>query len=269
MKSATGPSRSARNILVPSGLQTRPLRVMMPSLVLACAAMGVLQEPSRVARKDLSHETSVLVSPWLSALMYFIVFSSSDRTWMPMAPWATAGSISSQSRVLVMQSVMDMRLRPARARRVASTTSSSSLRRRVWTLPRKLTHLIPGLTARIWAWRRRDAEPMTAPSGRASIESYLGEMKASRVSSRGSMVSRCVPSGRKVGTSFIECTQKSTSLVSSATSSSFVKRPLPPISLRALSSFISPEVLMMLICTCSPSLPSSSGNASASLFLVS
>ena len=59
--------------------------------------------------------------------------------------------------------------------------------------------------------------------------------RTSRVSSRSSMHGRTVPSGSHVGTSFIECTQMSTSSPRSATSSSFVKRPLPPISLSAPS----------------------------------
>ena len=57
--------------------------------------------------------------------------------------------------------------------------------------------------------------------------------RTSRVSSRSSMHGRTVPSGSHVGTSFIEWTQMSTSSPRSATSSSFVKRPLPPISLSA------------------------------------
>mmetsp|Transcript_35048 Transcript_35048/g.70054 ORF Transcript_35048/g.70054 Transcript_35048/m.70054 type:complete len:205 (+) Transcript_35048:238-852(+) len=148
MCSETGPSLSALKICCPSGEATRPLNLILPSTNLAWPAMGVLHEPSSVARNDRSHSTQILVSLSLSALMYLIVFSSSERTWIPMAPCATAGSISSQSRILVMQSVMSMRLRPASASSVASTTSSSSLRRRVCTLPRKLTHLIPGFLAR-------------------------------------------------------------------------------------------------------------------------
>merc|ERR1719460_2639720 len=51
--------------------------------------------------------------------------------------------------------------------------------------------------------------------------------------------------GSHVGTSFIEWTQMSPSSPRSATSSSFVKRPLPPISLSALSRIMSPCVFMM------------------------
>lgn len=53
--------------------------------------------------------------------------------------WATAGSMSSVLRMLVSLSSMLRRLSPANASSVASTTFSFSLRRRVCTLPRKLT----------------------------------------------------------------------------------------------------------------------------------
>jgi len=43
------------------------------------------------------------------------------------------------------------------------------------------------------------------------------------------------PAGTEVGTSFMECTARSTSLRRSASSSSLVKRPLPPASARLLS----------------------------------
>mmetsp|Transcript_7293 Transcript_7293/g.24824 ORF Transcript_7293/g.24824 Transcript_7293/m.24824 type:complete len:230 (-) Transcript_7293:145-834(-) len=202
--------------------------------------MGVLQLPSRAVRKARSQSTATLVGWWQSAVMYLRDRSSSSRHWMPMAPWATAGSISSISMMEVRCWVMSMRLRPARARSVASTTPSLSLRRRVWTLPRKLTTLRVGFFARIWDCRRREALPMTEPSGRSWMDLPLVEMNTSRVSSRSRLHGSTVPSGIQVGTSFIECTQMSTSLLRSATSSSLVKRPLPPISVRALSRIMSP-----------------------------
>lgn len=58
---------------------------------------------------------------------------------MPMAPCATAGSISSISMICVMCWVMSRRFRPARASNVALQSPSCSLRRRVCTFPRKLT----------------------------------------------------------------------------------------------------------------------------------
>mmetsp|Transcript_31126 Transcript_31126/g.85161 ORF Transcript_31126/g.85161 Transcript_31126/m.85161 type:complete len:202 (-) Transcript_31126:51-656(-) len=196
--------------------------------------------------------------------------SSPSRHWMPIAPCATAGSISSHSRTAVMYCVISMRLRPASASRVASTMFSLSFFSRVCTLPRKLTHLSVGFFASSCACRRSDAVPMTAPSGSSEGLAYLppAEMKASRVSSRGRLHGRIVPGTSHVGTSFIEWTQTSTSPLSSETSSSLVKRPLPPSSLSALSSTMSPVVLMTLISTAASS-ASSSGNASASRFFVS
>jgi hypothetical protein len=53
-----------------------------------------------------------------------------------------------------------------------------------------------GYLARIWAWRRREAEPTTAPSGSSDRLLYLVEMKTSRTSSRGRLQGRMVPAGR-------------------------------------------------------------------------
>mmetsp|Transcript_10996 Transcript_10996/g.37882 ORF Transcript_10996/g.37882 Transcript_10996/m.37882 type:complete len:285 (+) Transcript_10996:122-976(+) len=256
--SAGAPVLVARYICWPSSDDTRPSKRSSPSTMRAWPAMGVLQLPSRAARKARSQETQVKVSSWLSAAMYFSARASSSRHWMPMAPWATAGSISSHSRTAVTSSAMSMRLRPAYARSVASTTPSSSLRSRVCTLPRKLTHLSVGLMARICDCLRSDAEPMTEPSLRSLRLLAVGEMKTSRVSSRSSMHGSTVFAGSHVGTSFIECTQMSTSSPRSATSSSLVKRPLPPISLSALSRIMSPCVFMMQSWI-APSPPSSSG----------
>mmetsp|Transcript_7621 Transcript_7621/g.31537 ORF Transcript_7621/g.31537 Transcript_7621/m.31537 type:complete len:286 (-) Transcript_7621:46-903(-) len=222
--------------------------------------MGVLQLPSRTSRKARSHATAWKVSWWLRAVAYLSARSSSSRHWSPMAPCATAGSISSIERIAVASSSMSMRLSPAKARSVASTTPSSSLRSRVWTLPRKLTHLSVGFLARIWAWRRSEALPMTEPSGSSASDLALGEMNTSRVSSRSSVHGNTVDPGSHVGTSFIECTQMSTSSPNSAVSSSLVNRPLPPISESALSRIMSPCVFMMHS-SIAPSSPSSSGNA--------
>mmetsp|Transcript_2351 Transcript_2351/g.7748 ORF Transcript_2351/g.7748 Transcript_2351/m.7748 type:complete len:210 (-) Transcript_2351:64-693(-) len=161
-----------------------------------------------------------------------------------------------------------MRLRPALASMVASTMPSSSFLSRVCTFPRKLTHLNVGLIAYSCACLRSDAVPITAPSGSSCGSLPLGEIQASRVSSRGRLHGRIVPGTSHVGTSFIECTQQSTSPLSSETSSSFVKSPLPPTSFSALSSTMSPVVLITLISTAS-SAPSSSGKASASRRFVS
>mmetsp|Transcript_21700 Transcript_21700/g.38142 ORF Transcript_21700/g.38142 Transcript_21700/m.38142 type:complete len:228 (-) Transcript_21700:259-942(-) len=195
-------------------------------------------------------------------------FSSPSRIWIPIAPCATAGSISSHSRTFVMCSSSCMRLRPALASKVASTMPSCNFFKRVCTFPRKLTHLNVGFAASSCACRRREAVPITLPSGNSEGEAALGEMKASFVSSRGRLHGRIVPSTSHVGTSFIECTHMSTPPSSSCKSSSLVKSPFPPTSLRALSRTMSPDVLMTLISTAS-SAPSSSGNASAKRRFVS
>lgn len=80
--------------------------------------------------------------------------------------------------------------------------------------------------------------------------------------SRSRLHGSTVPGGSQVGTSFIEWTQMSTSFAKSATSSSLVKRPLPPISLSALSRIISPVDFIALIVIAPSS--HSSGNAARS-----
>mmetsp|Transcript_43254 Transcript_43254/g.74674 ORF Transcript_43254/g.74674 Transcript_43254/m.74674 type:complete len:250 (+) Transcript_43254:850-1599(+) len=246
----------------------RPRKCSCPSLRKAWPAMGVLQLPSSVSRKARSQSTAVLVSAWFRAARYLWALSSFSRHWMPMAPWATAGSISSNSSTLVATSSMSMRLRPARASRVASTTPSSSLRSRVCTFPRKFTTLSVGFLASSCACRRSEAEPITLPSGSSWTLLYFSQMNASRVSSLGRLQGRMVVSGSQVGTSFIEWTQMSTSLFRRATSSSLVKRPFPPISDRALSRIISPWVFMTQI-SIAPSWSSSPGKAAISRLRVS
>ena len=58
-----------------------------------------------------------------------------------------------------------------------------------------------GYFARSWDWRRRAALPMVAPSGSSARLLYLADTNTSRVSSRGRLQGRMVPSGRYVGTS--------------------------------------------------------------------
>mmetsp|Transcript_83619 Transcript_83619/g.167475 ORF Transcript_83619/g.167475 Transcript_83619/m.167475 type:complete len:270 (-) Transcript_83619:34-843(-) len=233
--SSTAPSASHLNTSVPSSLASRPLNFITPSTMNAAPAMGVRQLPSSAAKNARSQSTHALVSGWLSPARYLRLFVSSSRHWIPMAPCDTAGSISSGSRTVVRNSVISMRISPACANRVASTAPSSNLRRRVCTLPRKFTTLSVGLIARIWHCRRSEADPMTLPSGRSLMLLYLlsWEINTSRVSSRGRLQGKIVPGTSHVGTSFIECTQMSTSLDSRATSNSLVKSPLPPISLSA------------------------------------
>src|SRR5690606_13287326 len=52
------------------------------------------------------------------------------------------------------------------------------------------------------------------------------------------------PSGKSIGTSFMECTAMSASCSSSAVSSSLTNSPLPPIFARGASSSLSPRLTM-------------------------
>mmetsp|Transcript_2771 Transcript_2771/g.6662 ORF Transcript_2771/g.6662 Transcript_2771/m.6662 type:complete len:254 (+) Transcript_2771:470-1231(+) len=242
---------------MPSGCAINPLNARLPSSPLrAWPAMGVLQEPSRAPRKARSHSTAVYVSGWLRESRYLSGVSSPVLHAIPMAPWATAGSISSKLRMAVILSTRSRRFRPAYASRVAATSPSPSLRSRDWTLPLKLMTLKEGNLFRICARRRSDALPMTDPSGSSASELPTGEMKASRTSSLGSVQGRTVPSGRYVGTSFIECTAMSTRPSRRASSISFVNRPFPPMSASGCCSTLSPVVLMILISTAPSSLSS-------------
>ena len=57
-------------------------------------------------------------------------------------------------------------------------------------------------------------------------------------------IPNCKPGGNSIGTSFIECTAMSASPSSSARSSSFTNKPLPPILASGVSRIISPRVLI-------------------------
>mmetsp|Transcript_23448 Transcript_23448/g.56618 ORF Transcript_23448/g.56618 Transcript_23448/m.56618 type:complete len:200 (+) Transcript_23448:106-705(+) len=149
--SAISPVASVWYFRDPSGMAINPRNTIFPSTIRAWPAMGVLQFPSSASKNARSQFTQTCVSMQFSVSIYFRLRSSSLRHWMPIAPCATAGSISSHSSTAVAQSCISMRFNPAMARSVASTTPSSSLRRRVWTLPRKLTHLSVGFCERSWA----------------------------------------------------------------------------------------------------------------------
>ena len=143
-----------------------------------------------------------------------------------------------------MRSARPRRRSPAQASSVASATPSSSLRSRVSTLPRIGTTLRSGRTCSTCACRRSDEVATTAPGGRSISEATLRLMKASRTSSRGSRQAIVRPAGSSVGMSFMECTARSISPASRASSSSLVNRPLPPASASGRSWMRSPVVLM-------------------------
>mmetsp|Transcript_33342 Transcript_33342/g.79059 ORF Transcript_33342/g.79059 Transcript_33342/m.79059 type:complete len:355 (+) Transcript_33342:217-1281(+) len=254
--SVAGPSRDVLKTLLPSVLPTKPEKLMTPLSIVAWPAIGVRQDPSSAMRKARSQTTASRVGSSLSLARYCAAASSPVRQAMPMAPWETAGSISSSERMLVMASVMSRRLRPASARRVASTVPSSSFLSRVCTFPRKFTTLRCGYLERIWHCRRSAALPTTAPSGSSDRDLYFRDTKTSRVSSRGRLQGRTVPSGRYVGTSFMECTAMSILPSSRASSISLVKSPLPPMSASGWLRILSPVVLIILISSAPSSLSS-------------
>ena len=191
--------------------------------------------------------TQIAVASSFKGAMRCAVLLSSARISMPMAPWATAGSMCSVAMACVMRSDNPKRRNPAQARNVASATPSSSLRNLDCTLPRKPTTSRSGRKRLTWAWRRSDEVPTTAPWGNASSEPYLTLMKASRTSSRASVAPIIRPSGKAVCMSFIECTASAISPPSRASSISFVNKPLPPTSANGRSRIISPDVLMTTI----------------------
>ena len=94
------------------------------------------------------------------------------------------------------------------------------------------------------AWRRRLDVPTMLPRGSSSNDAYVLETKASRGSSRSQIQKRPRPSGKSMGTSFIECTAMSASFSSSAVSSSLTNKPLPPIFDSGESSSLSPRLTM-------------------------
>jgi len=187
------------------------------------------------------------------------VVASSPRVTTPIAPCATAGSKASGARIASSGTVMSRRRKPASASRVASSSPASSLASRVPTLPRSSTISRSGLWCSSWAWRRTAAVPTIAPRGRSAIRriapSRDATIRTSRGSARGSNAAIARAGGSQVGTSFIECTARSMRSSSSASSSSLVNRPLPPMSASARSRTWSPELRIATISSPSGSAP--------------
>ena len=102
----------------------------------------------------------------------------------------------------------------------------------------------PGCRACSCAARRRLEVPTTASGDSSSSEAYRVLTKASRASARVITAARSNPSGRSIGTSLSECTASSARPSNSATSSSLVNSPLPPISASGRSRIWSPRVVM-------------------------
>ena len=89
-------------------------------------------------------------------------------------------------------------------------------------------------------WRCR---PPRLAAGRRARRG-AADTSASRGSSRSSTQASAKPAGRSIGTSLSECTAMSARPSSSASSSSFTNRPLPPTLLSERSRIWSPRVVM-------------------------
>lgn len=92
-----------------------------------------------------------------------------------------------------------------------------------------------------------EAVPTVLPAGSSAREAAVKQIKASRTSSLGRLQGNIVFFGRYVGTSFIEWTAISMSLLMSASSISLVNKPFPPISASGWVRILSPVVLMTII----------------------
>ena len=189
-------------------------------------AAGSIEFP----RKARSQATAVAVLSSFSACNSSRVLASLLRQAMPMAPCATAGSISSVDRIEVTWP----QDRGGSARQ-ARAALHRPRRARAWRARLDIAaEVLGGLDASRFtcAWRRSDELPTTAPGGSAASDSPLALMKASRTSPRFSTAAMTMPGGRSVGKSFMEWTARSTAPLSSASSISLVNSPLPPKSQR-------------------------------------
>ena len=207
-----------------------------PFSISASPAIGVLQDPSRRARKARSQATAVAETASLRAseqrARSFHHRSGRSRRWRLGPPReASPRSRGSRLRARQAQAVPGPRARAS----VASAPPSPSFFSRVSTLPRKSITRRSGRRRLTCAARRKDDVPMTAPGGRSASDSALALMKASRTSARGSTAAMTRPWGSCVGRSFIECTARSTAPPRSASSISLVNSPLPPKSRKGLS----------------------------------
>ena len=143
--------------------------------------------------------------------------------------------------------------RPAIASRIASKRPSRRRRMRVSTLPRRsLEHQVGAhrgdeRAAGAGSSCRR-APPPAAPRG-----ARPPDRSASRGSARSRIAQSASPAGSTVGTSFSECTARSTSPASIASSISLRKAPLPPTVSSRRSRTRSPVVVMTPISTSWPS----------------
>ena len=134
---------------------------------------------------------------------------------------------------------------------MASKSPLSSFFMRVSRLPRSCSISKSGRKLSIWACLLKLDVPILAPFGRSRSLTLFLLNTASRGSSLSVIQRRCSPSGKKVGTSFMEWTARWALPSRSASSISFTKSPLPPTLASGTSRILSPVVFILLSVTSS------------------
>src|SRR6266705_2429205 len=241
---AIGPLNSARSTLLPSGIATRPRRRISAPFATAYAASGSWQSPdnARLSARSASTQADVSKSPRGASRCRSSPWSS--RHSITSAPCPGAGKLCSGSSIARIRAARPSRLSPAAASTIAWHSPRSSFARRVSRLPRRGFTFSAGWRSRNCASRRRLEVPMMLPGGKASRLALRFDTRQSRGSSLEVIAARQKPSGRRIGTSFAECTARSARPSSSAASSSLTKRPLPPIWASGRSTIRSPRVVI-------------------------
>ena len=240
-----GPIRGAPRAAGPA-LPSRPRRPRArarPSTAKACAPSGTLQPPPSASRKARSASIARAVGAWSSGATASRTAASPSRHSSAIAPCPGAGTNCRGSRASVTSAARPSRVRPAIASRIASKRPSRSRLMRVSTFPRRSMRTTSARAARTSAWRRRLVVPTLAPAG-SSASRGPEERRASRGSARSRIAHSERPPGSTVGTSLSECTARSTSPASIASSISLRKAPLPPTESSRRSSSRSPVVVM-------------------------
>src|SRR5256885_186902 len=241
---AIGPLRSARTTLLPSGIATRPRRRISPPLVTAYAASRSWQSPDndRLSARPASTQAERSESP--SGASRCRSSPRSSRHSITSAPCPGAGRLCSGSSIERMRAARPSRLSPAAASTTAWNSPRSSFASRVSRLPRSGFRSEERRVGKECRSRRRLDVPTMLREGNASRLALRFDTKQSRGSSLAEIAARQKISGRRIGTSFAECTAISARPSSSAASSSLTKRPFPPIWASGRSTIWSPRVVI-------------------------
>ena len=145
------------------------------------------------------------------------------------------------------------RASPARASTTPSSSPRVTLAIRVSTLPRIGTSSRPSPSARIWATRRGEPVPITAPGGSSPSTMPSRAMRASRGSSRAGTAASVSPGTPAVGRSLYECTATSISPASRASRSAVTNTPTPSIAIGVPAAWLrSPSVEIVTTSTVAP-----------------